>query len=188
MAGPPKRRRAVFLDRDGVLNEDDGYITSSGMVQAIAGAGDALARLRHAGFLAVVATNQSGVARGMLSETDLAAIHAELLVQLAVEGGRLDAIYYCPHLAEGSIEAYRKDCACRKPAPGMLLAAAQDLCIDLADSFMVGDTLSDVEAGHAAGCRSILIGSSGTELGPADAIAPDIVAVTDLILTWREDG
>lgn len=182
-------RPAAFFDRDGVLNIDHGYVSHPRAVDVHAGAGAALRKLRDAGFMIVVVTNQSGIARGMFTEDDLAAVNAALVEQLAREGAIVDAIYYCPHHAEGSVASFKRSCDCRKPGPGMLLAAANDHDIDLADSFMVGDTLSDIEAGEAAGCRVILIGedeSEGADL--ADAIAPDLGAATERILNWSDGG
>jgi len=170
-----------------VLNEDHGYIARPQDVHLIAGAGKALARLRSAGFAAVVVTNQSGIARGMFSEAELAAVNAELVEQVAGEGGALDAIYYCPHLEGASVRSYDCACACRKPSPGMLSAAASDLGVSLADSFMVGDTLSDIEAGRAVGCRTIAVGPNARAMA-GDAFADDLGSAADIILGWSKDG
>jgi D-glycero-D-manno-heptose 1,7-bisphosphate phosphatase len=168
-------RRAVFLDRDGVLNrkaEEGAYITSADALELLAGAGEALHRLQTAGFLLVVATNQRGVARGALSPAGLEEIHEALQERLAAEGARLSAIYVCPH--EGG-------CDCRKPQPGMLLRAADELQLDLAACWMVGDSSSDIEAGRAAGCRTVWIGAAAHP-GPADLMAADLAGAVDSIL------
>jgi len=156
----PSERRAVFLDRDGVLIEDVGYLSEPGAVALLPGAAEAVAALRDAGWRVVVITNQSGVARGMLTEARLAEIHARLRELLAVEGAEIDGLYYCPHHPDGDVEAYRRSCDCRKPAPGLLRAAARELEIGLSASWMVGDKASDIAAGAAAGCRTVLVGSA----------------------------
>lgn len=158
------------------------------MMHVFPGAGAALARLRAGGFLTIIVTNQSGIARGIFDDRDLRAIHATLVDQLAVEAGAVDAIYYCPHLEGGKIPPYGRACNCRKPAPGMLLEAANELDIDLADSFMVGNTLADIEAGRAAGCRTLLIAPEGSGPGRADAVAVDFAAAAELILNWGTGG
>src|SRR5262249_25588540 len=125
-------RRAVFLDRDGVLIGDPGYLADPDGVRLLPDAAEAVRRLAGAGWRVGRVTNQSGVARGYFSEERLAAIHARLNQLLADEGAAVESIYYCPHLADGVAARYRYDCSCRKPAPGLLLAAAQDLDLDLA--------------------------------------------------------
>jgi D-glycero-D-manno-heptose 1,7-bisphosphate phosphatase len=128
------------------------------------------------GFLLVVVTNQSGVARGLLTETDLERMHADLRARLAAAGVRIDAFYYCPHHIQGVIPQLSVACECRKPKPGMLLRAAHDLGLDLNRSWLVGDILDDVEAGNLAGCRTILV-DLGTESEPdADVRRPNFVA------------
>ena len=126
-------------------------------LRLLPGAAEAIARLRKAGYLAVVVTNQSAVARGMLTEAGLAEIHDEMRRQLAGDGAEVDAIAYCPHHPDHGEPPFRQDCACRKPRPGMLHQAAEDLGIDLGRSVMVGDKVIDLETGWNAGCRSILV-------------------------------
>jgi D-glycero-D-manno-heptose 1,7-bisphosphate phosphatase len=133
-------------------------------------------------FYIVVVTNQSGVARGLLTEDDLMAIHLELVQRLAVEGVVLDALYYCPHLPEATVQAYQVECDCRKPKPGMLLQAKRDWGLDMAHSFMVGDSSRDIEAGCAAGVKCILLNDGGTALPSTYGLAPDLAGAVRLIL------
>jgi D-glycero-D-manno-heptose 1,7-bisphosphate phosphatase len=151
--------KAVFLDRDNTLIEDPGYINHPNQVRLLPGAAAALVQLRRMGYLLVVVTNQSAVARGIVTEEMLEKIHHRLNKLLADEGAYLDAIYYCPYHPEGSIPKYRMESDLRKPAPGMLLKAAEDLDIDLSRSWAIGDSYRDVAAGVQAGCRTILIDS-----------------------------
>lgn len=161
----PMRSRAVFLDRDGILIEDTGYPTRVEELRILPGAIEAVREVNRAGFLALVVTNQSAVARGMIDETGLRALHAFLTRRFIEGGARLDRIYYCPHHSEfGSLE-YRLACSCRKPEPGLLLTAAEELSIDLSGSCMIGDRMSDIEAGHRAGCLTILVDSGVLKTG-----------------------
>ena len=150
-------KRAVFLDRDGTINEDAGHITDPARFKLIPGATDAIRRLKDAGYFLVLATNQAGVARGLMTEPQLLRVMDAFEDLLRIKGVRLDAIRYCPHHAEEGTGFYKQDCDCRKPGPGQLLSAAAEHDIDLGSSFMVGDHWSDVEAGLAAGCRSVLL-------------------------------
>ncbi len=155
-------RRAVFLDRDGTLIEDVGYLDTVENVRILPGAVDALRRLCREGYMLVVVTNQSAVARGLLSEEELSGIHGFIVREFGEKGAPLSAIYYCPHHPQAPKAEYRKDCECRKPAPGLLLRSASEMGIDLSRSWMIGDSGRDVEAGLRAGCRAaILIGPSG---------------------------
>ena len=178
-------RPAVFLDRDGVLVEDVHFLTSADQLRLLPGVAEALRALQEK-FSIIVVTNQSGIARGYLTEGDLTGIHGGLALLLAAKQVGVDAFYYCPHLAEGTVEAYRMDCRCRKPKPGMLLRASEDFGIDPAESFLVGDMPRDIQAGDAAGVRSILL----TEQGDADAAtwmtAKGISEAADLILAAAE--
>jgi D-glycero-D-manno-heptose 1,7-bisphosphate phosphatase len=181
-------RRAVFIDRDDTLLDDPGYLSDPAGVVLLPGAARAVARLRQAGWLVVLVTNQSGIARGLLDEPTLDRIHEELGRQLDAEGTALDGIYYCPYLAEAVVAAYRQDSPLRKPNPGMLLQAAEDLHIDLPASWMIGDSERDVQAGRRAGCRTIRVHSPKTPDAPpedtaADAVAPDLAAAAHTILT-----
>lgn len=151
--------KAIFMDRDDTLIEDPGYINHPNQVRLLPGAAGALIQLKKMGYLLVVASNQSGVARGIVSEEVLDQIHHRLTKLLADEGAALDAIYYCPYHPDGVIPKYRMDSDLRKPNPGMLLKAAEELNIDLSRSWMIGDSYRDVAAGAKVGCRTILIDS-----------------------------
>jgi D-glycero-D-manno-heptose 1,7-bisphosphate phosphatase len=153
------RSRAVFFDRDHTLIEDPGYISDPDNVRLYDDVVEALKRLGSAGYRLVVVTNQSGVARGILTEERLGEIHQRLEALLEQQGAGLDAIYACPYLdgPEATVEAYRCPSDLRKPAPGMLLQAAADLELDLAHSWLIGDRARDIEAGRRAGCRTILL-------------------------------
>ncbi len=155
---------AVFLDRDGVVIEDRNYAYRIDDLHVCHGVVEAIRLLVAKGFVPVVVTNQTGVARGFFTIADLEKFNLHLQQTLAKAGVALDHIYYCPHLADGKVAEYSFECDCRKPKPGMLLRAASELGLDLEKSFMIGDKLSDVQAGQAAGCHSILIAkeSSGT--------------------------
>lgn len=152
---PP--RPAVFLDRDGCLNEEMGYLNHPARVRLLPGAARAVSRLNRAGVAAVVATNQAGIARGYFSAEVLEAVNREVVRQLAAEGAHLDGFYVCPHHPTEGEPPYRVRCDCRKPAPGLLLRAARDLDLDLGASVMVGDKPSDVAAGQAAGAAGVLV-------------------------------
>lgn len=182
----PVLHPAVFLDRDNTLIEDPGYINDPADVILLPGAADALRRFRAAGYRAVVVTNQSGVARGRITEDQLIAVHSRLRELLRAEGAELDAIYYCPYLdgSEASVAAYRRDSELRKPRPGMLLLASRELGLELGRSWMVGDSLRDVEAGRAAGCRTILITDNAEAAKEIRAthFARDLSAAADYII------
>jgi D,D-heptose 1,7-bisphosphate phosphatase len=149
--------KAIFLDRDGTLIEDPGYINSPDQVKLLDGAAEALIEFCAMGYKRVVVSNQSGVARGIVTEKTLGEIHKRLKQLLAEKGAYLDKIYYCPYYPEGTITKYCKESDWRKPNPGMLLAAAKEMDIDLNQSWMVGNSSRDIEAGLRAGCKTILI-------------------------------
>ncbi len=183
------RRKAVFLDRDGTVIEHVRYLASPCDVRLLPGAADALARLRAAGFATVMITNQSAIARGVITEADLHEIHEEMCRQLAQRGAVLDAIYHCPiaPLGDDRTQVEHPD---RKPGPGMLTKAADDLSLDLAQSWMIGDMISDVLAGRNAGCRGSLLVESGLGLSVdeqqlADEFPkfPNLAAAVDSILS-----
>jgi D-glycero-D-manno-heptose 1,7-bisphosphate phosphatase len=153
MPGDP----AVFIDRDGTLTEEVGYLNHPKRLRLIPRSAEAVSLLNRAGMKAVVATNQSGIARGYFTEEILNAIHAELLSQLKAEGAALDGIYVCMHHPTEGERPYRRVCDCRKPGPGLLHRAAADLGLDLQRSYAVGDKISDVVAGHRAGARGVLV-------------------------------
>jgi len=169
-------RPAIFLDRDKTLIEDPGYIADPSLVKLLPGVGPALRRLAEAGFALVVVTNQSGVARGRLTEATLERIHDELRRQLAEHGVTLDAIYYCPFHSEGTVQPYVKESDLRKPQPGMLLQAAKDMGLSLEASWTIGDSPRDTEAGRRAGTRTILITADAETRGRGDAETADFVA------------
>jgi D-glycero-D-manno-heptose 1,7-bisphosphate phosphatase len=168
---------AVFFDRDGTLINDPGYLNHPDQVLLLEGAAEALRELHGLGYKTVVVSNQSGVARGIVTEEMLDKIHERLRELLAAKGATLDKIYYCPDHPDGVVEQYRKDSDWRKPKPGMLLAAAQEMDIDLAKSWMIGDADRDMEAGRSAGCRTILVSTARSEHASTDKSRPDHVAV-----------
>ena len=145
-------RPAVFLDRDGTLNADLGFVSRLEDVRWLPGVAAALARLRWAGYLLIVVTNQSGIARGYYDEQTMQALHEWMDADLRAQGAHIDAFYHCPHHPD-----LNGACTCRKPSPGMLLRAADDWFIDLERSWMIGDKMRDVIAGRAAGCTPILL-------------------------------
>jgi D-glycero-D-manno-heptose 1,7-bisphosphate phosphatase len=162
------RDRGVFLDRDGVLIEDTGYPDDPDAIRLLPGVGEALRSLRESGWRLVVVSNQSGIARGIVTLKRLDEIHDRLRVLLRVEGVALDALYYCPHHPTAGRPPFDVDCDHRKPNPGMLLSAAAALGLRLECCWMVGDKESDMEAALAAGCQGVLVGGdSGRTLGEA---------------------
>ncbi|PIQ27561.1 D-glycero-beta-D-manno-heptose-1,7-bisphosphate 7-phosphatase [bacterium (Candidatus Blackallbacteria) CG17_big_fil_post_rev_8_21_14_2_50_48_46] len=152
-------RPAVFLDRDGTINQEVGYIRELEKLVLIPGAAEAIRGLNQMGIPVVLVTNQSGVARGYYPEDWLGKLHQRLAELLAVEGAHLDGVYYCPHLPEGNVAEYSYACDCRKPEPGMLEQAARDLNLDLAHSFMVGDKATDIDVGVRVGAQTVLLRS-----------------------------
>ena len=144
-------RRAIFMDRDGTICEEVGYVNHLSRSRLLPNSAEAIRLVNGAGYLAIVVTNQSGVARGLFDEDLVNAVHRQLAGRVEASGGLLDAIYYCPHHPREGSPPYRQDCGCRKPKPGMLLRAAEEHDIDLARSYMVGDSLVDLAAGVAAG-------------------------------------
>ena len=149
-------RPALFLDRDGVLNEDHGYVHRWEDFRWIPGARQVVRTFNAAGWLVFVVTNQSGIGRGYYSEDDMRALHAQMAEELAAEGARIDAFYWCPHHPEAAVEAYRHpDPPDRKPNPGMLLRAMAEWPVDAARSVMVGDKSADMEAARRAGVRGL---------------------------------
>ena len=189
-----RRQAAVFLDRDGTVIEHVHYLSNPADVRLLPGAAEALAQLRRAGFVCVLITNQSAIGRGMISDSRLHEIHAEMNRQLTEQGTALDGIYYCPDVPSGDDRTVVEN-PNRKPGPGMLLQAASDLGLDLAGSWMVGDLISDVLAGLNAGCRSILVGS-GPEAPSSDEPqiattsylkAPDLANAAEMILNAQRN-
>ncbi|HWL93174.1 MAG TPA: HAD-IIIA family hydrolase [Phycisphaerae bacterium] len=173
---PNNRRAAVFVDRDNTLIHDPGYLRHAEHVRVLSGVGQAIEKLRGAGLPVVVVTNQSGVARGYLTEAELSSVHERMQELLQENGSGVDAIYYCPYLTgpDAVVEKYRKDSDLRKPKPGMLIQAAADLKLDLRASWMIGDSERDVVAGRAVGCKTILIASGNNKIDPP----PDFTAAS----------
>jgi len=181
-------RAAVFLDRDGVINEnvDGDYVRDWAGFRLLPGSLEAITSLTHAGYPIVVVTNQQGVGKGLVAAAEVEDIHRGMLAAIEEAGGRVDAVLYCPHLeAEG--------CDCRKPKPGMLRRAASDLGLDLARSVFVGDALSDMEAALSAGCKAVLVltgrgRTTRTQLLADDryaavTVVDDLAAAARLLLT-----
>lgn len=170
---------AVFLDRDGTLIEESGYLDRLDRLTLYPFATDSVRLLNRAGLAAVVVSNQSGIGRGLLTEGFVHEAHAHLVAVLAAGGARLDGFYYCPHHPEALLPQYRSACDCRKPLPGMLRQAAAALDIDLSRSFLVGDRWGDMAAAHAAGARGVLVRTgygAVAESTPAPGLAADAVA------------
>lgn len=155
-------QRSVFLDRDGTINKYKGFITDPSQMELLPCVAEAIKKINDIGYLAIVITNQPVIARGDCTLEELEQIHLKMETLLGEQGAYLDDIFFCPHHPdkgfEGEREEYKIECSCRKPKPGMLLQAAQKYNIDLKSSYMIGDSLADVQAGNAAGCKSILIG------------------------------
>lgn len=166
-------RRAAFFDRDGVINVDRGYVHRADQLVFVPGAARALRVCHELGFLVFVVTNQSGVARGYYDEAAVQVFHAHLRAELARAGAILDDLRYCPHHRDGTVTDYMRDCACRKPAPGMILDLLRQWNVDPARSFLVGDQASDMAAAHAAGIAGHLF--VGGDL--ADFVVPIARAV-----------
>ena len=184
--------RAVFIDRDGTISEEVGYINHVSRFRLFPYSAAALKQLHDNGYLAIVITNQAGVARGYFSEEMVQAIHQQMTTDLESSGARVDAIYYCAHHPSVGEPPYQLDCDCRKPKPGLLLRAARDYDIDLASSWMVGDRYSDIELAANAGVKSALV-LSGYGRGEWEhqrdnwTIQPDLVA-EDLLAAVNQIG
>jgi len=170
---------AVFLDRDGTLLEEAGYLDRLERLVFFPYTIDAVRLLNRAGFRVVVVTNQAGIARGIFKESFVAEAHRHVADRLAAGGARVDGFYYCPHHPEAVVEEFRRDCDCRKPKPGMLTRAAADLDLALDRSFVVGDRWHDLEAGQQVGARTLLVrtGYGRTEeASPKPHVRPSAVA------------
>jgi D-glycero-D-manno-heptose 1,7-bisphosphate phosphatase len=171
-------RPAIFLDRDGTLIEERGFIDRLDMVMMFPWTGDALRLIRRAGYAAVVVTNQSAIARGMIEEPFLEAVHGAIDARITAAGGAIDRYYYCPHLPNASLEKYRQACRCRKPGPGLIERACRELDLNPARSVTIGDRWRDIGAGLAAGTRTVLVRSGhGTHEAdaPPDGVRPDAI-------------
>jgi D-glycero-D-manno-heptose 1,7-bisphosphate phosphatase len=174
-AVPQPGRKAAFIDRDGVINVDSGFLHRVEDFVFLPGAIQGLRRLQAADYLLVVITNQSGIARGLYTEPDYLRVTAHMRQCLSAAGVLLDAVEYCPHLPDAKIARYRIDCDCRKPLPGMLRRAAAALNIDLAGSVLVGDRASDIQAGRSAGVGRCWLVRSGVALSRSDIELADAV-------------
>lgn len=187
----PRSFQAVFLDRDGVINEEDGIIRSAGQLRLVPGSAEAIANLNHAGLPVIVITNQPVVARGWCSEAELEEIHNHLRGLLAPHGAKLDAIYYCPHHENANDPAYRVVCDCRKPRAGLILKAVHDFDLDPARCVLIGDRTVDLEAARAAGCAAWLVktgygGGDGKSDTIPDRISADLSEAVQAILNPAE--
>jgi D-glycero-D-manno-heptose 1,7-bisphosphate phosphatase len=188
-------RPAVFIDRDGTLTEEVGYVNHPRRLRLLPRSAEAIRRLNAAGVLAIIATNQAGIARGYFSEDVLHAVNDEMVRLLKNEGAQVDGVYVCMHHPSAGGAPYRADCECRKPKAGLLTGAARDLGVDLAASTMIGDKASDLEAGRAAGTRAVLVltgyGRGDWEYQrhvfrvPPDHVAEDLLDAVDWILARR---
>ena len=178
IARPSAGRPAVFLDRDGTIIEDVGYLTQPSQIVTFPWTVDAVRALNHAGFPVVVITNQSGIARGLLTEAVVHETHRRLSSMLEAGGAHIDAYYYCPHHPDGPSPAYTRRCECRKPGRALVDQAAADLHLDPARSFVVGDKWLDVGLARSIGARGVLVRTgygAGAEKQPQPGLAADAV-------------
>ena len=183
-------KRAVFLDRDGTLNVDVGYLHRLEDLELYPWTADALRLLKRAGYVLVVVTNQSGIAQGLIDPAFIPICHDEMRARLQRGGADLDALYYCTHHPRGSVPEFSIECRCRKPSPGMVEDAARDLGIDPTQSWVIGDKWLDVQLGQAVGARSILVrtgwGAEQEEKRPhgqqVDAICDNLIHAVAIIL------
>jgi D-glycero-D-manno-heptose 1,7-bisphosphate phosphatase len=170
--------RAVFLDRDGTLIEESGYLSRLDRLEFFPFSIDAVRLLNRVGFAVIVVSNQSGIARGIVSEAFVIETHRHIMERLAAGGARLDGYYYCPHHPDATLEPYRQECDCRKPRPGLLLRAARERTLDVSRSFVVGDRWHDLEAGQAAGAAGVLVRTGYgrlNESAPSTTVSPAAV-------------
>ena len=172
-------RPAIFLDRDGTIIAERGYLERLEHLEIFPWTGDALRLLKRAGFATVVITNQSAIARGLIDEAFLNQLHQTIDTRLGSSGGGIDRYYYCPHFPDAKVERYRQVCDCRKPAPGMIQQACREMDLDPARSVVVGDRWLDVECGRAAGTRALLVrsghGSSEADIAPPEGVRADAI-------------
>jgi D-glycero-D-manno-heptose 1,7-bisphosphate phosphatase len=184
-------RRAVFLDRDGVINNHGDYVNSVAEFELIDGSAAAIRRLNEAGLPVYVITNQGGIAFGYLTEEELAEIHDLMHTLLAAEGAHVDGVYWCPYHPRGTVPPYNRESPDRKPGSGMFARAAADHDLDLAASYYVGDMTGDMLAGQRAGCRTILVatgfgGQDGDYEAEPELRAADLADAVDIILDERD--
>jgi len=185
-----EKNRAVFVDRDGTLNEEVGYLSRMDQLKIFPRAVEAIRLVNARGMKAVVISNQSGIARGYFTEDFVRSVHDRINQLLGAEGARIDGFYVCPHHPVHGSGIYKRDCDCRKPKPGLLLQAAAEMNIDLARSYMIGDMLKDIEAGKKAGARGILVktgyGSNIVRTDMPAYIAEDILDAVKWILREQQ--
>ncbi|UCC72702.1 MAG: HAD family hydrolase [Gemmatimonadota bacterium] len=190
-------RGAIFLDRDGTVSKEVGYVNHVSRCRLLPQAAEAIRLINESDFLAVLVTNQAGVARGYFKESLVLEVHARLEALLAEQGARLDGIYYCPHHPTSGSPPYRQECHCRKPRPGMVEAAQKELGIDLSQSYMVGDKHSDILFAHSVGMKGVLV-KTGYGLGEIeqwsaewtedpDWIADDLLDAVKWILSRNDE-
>ena len=168
-------RPAVFLDRDGTIVEECGYLDRLDRLTLFPWSVDAVRLLKRAGFATVVITNQAAVGRGIIDEAFVHTVHGAIDKRLEGTGASIDRYFYCPHFAESKIERYRQSCRCRKPGPGMIEQACQELDLDLSRSFVVGDRWLDVACGRAAGTGAILVRSGPERQDPPEGVRADVI-------------
>ncbi|MDP2855301.1 MAG: HAD family hydrolase [Smithellaceae bacterium] len=192
------KNTAIFLDRDGTINDEVGYLDHEKKLQIIPAAFEAIRLINESGMKAVVITNQAGVARGFFTEAFVRKINGQVQSALLEQGALIDRFYFCPHHPTEGNDPYRRICNCRKPEPGMLQQAAADLDIDLARSYLIGDRFQDIEAAHRAGARGVLVMTGygqdlmqevgpdrANELNQPDYVARDILEAVHWILKDR---
>ena len=172
--------RACFLDRDGVLIEEVNYLSSPEQVNILPESVKALQLLKDKGYKIIVVTNQAGVARGFFTDDSITEVHREIDGQLSEYKLKIDHYYYCPHHPDGSVNKYAITCNCRKPMPGMILQAVQDYNIDLNNSFLVGDKISDLIAAENSGCLGLLVETGHGKDHKKDAIAKGFSVFSNL--------
>jgi len=171
-----KRWKAVFLDRDGVINEEVDHLNNAANLRILPGVAPAIRALNEKNYRVIVISNQSAVAKGMATEGVVQEINAKIKASLAHDGAHIDAIYYCPHHPEGSVKEYAIVCDCRKPGVGMIQQAAKEHDIDLRGSFLIGDKTSDILAGKRTGLTTILVRTGYAGKDGAHKVIPDLVA------------
>lgn len=183
-AGTGGLRPAAFIDRDGVINEERHYVSQAADFHLLPGVVEALHLLARSGYALVVVTNQAGIAKGLYGEADFERLTLHMRALFQSKGITLDGVYHCPHHPQALIPALALNCDCRKPMPGMLLRAARELHLDLARSVIVGDKVSDIQAGRAAGVRLAVLVESGHSLEPGAALQADLQCA-DLLAAAR---